>query len=814
MSEQPQPIGVIASDLGGYYFGAMIRGMHQAARSASVPLIVIQQALGDLALPSFGSNHVAGWIVIHPSEDDRTNLAALCAEERPVVMVPVPLEGMPCTLVQVDNRGGMCAAVLHLIDHGHQRIAYVDHGPESWSEQRYQGYCDALDARGIAHDSALVIHMGSPKRDDIEIHQERGEYAAQYLLERGLPCTALAASTDTCALAAMRVVQAAGYRVPDDLAVVGFDDILESQYASPPLTTVRSPFDAIGRAAALQLLAEIRGGRAALPQIISMPTPVLHRRSCGCTTLDERLAADAVARNEPTSWQATLIQQLVQVVRYPLPLDPAIPPEQLWPGAGVLVAAIDATLTQQQQESTGIELAWQQAIAQTENLEALHAALTLLEDTAEQRMATMPSAEQRPAVVTLLRRMRLELSRARLAYEIAPKQLLNDQVRTNYAVSMALLGSSSSEAQALGWLERTPAIWGCLGLWDDAHGAGAAMLTIAGVYQRDVAPSNGVGQHVAATVFPPLCQLPLSAQQGQDLTILCPIRTRMRDWGVLALCGWANQSLITDGMEILHIQANLLGATLDRDSVLAALTQARAAAEQANTFKSQFLSTMSHELRTPLNAIRNFSRFLNKESYGPLTARQTDLQQRILANADHLLGLLNDILDLSKIEAGRMDLFVEPTALRPILQGVLTTIGGLAKDKGLSLTLEAADDLPVVIIDKTRIRQVLLNLLANAVKFTEQGGISVRAAPTDEGMVCISVTDSGIGIAPAHQALVFEEFRQVEGVQHAQQGTGLGLPISKRLVELHGGRLWLSSTPGQGATFAFTVPIDPAAQVT
>src|SRR5687768_4694798 len=113
MSEQPQPIGIIASDLGGYYFGAMINGIHQAARSAGVPLLLIQQALGDLALPTYGSDHVAGWIVIHPSPNDQANLAALCAEERPVVMVPVPLEGVSCTLVQVDNRGGMCAAVLH-----------------------------------------------------------------------------------------------------------------------------------------------------------------------------------------------------------------------------------------------------------------------------------------------------------------------------------------------------------------------------------------------------------------------------------------------------------------------------------------------------------------------------------------------------------------------------------------------------------------------------------------------------------------------------------------------------------------------------
>jgi hypothetical protein len=210
----------------------------------------------------------------------------------------------------------------------------------------------------------------------------------RHLLERGLPCTALAASTDECALGAMQAIHAAGLCVPNDLAVVGFDDLGEAQYAHPPLTTVRCQFDALGRAAATQLLAEIRGGRTAHPQVISVPITVLQRRSCGCTTLDERLAGVAATHHAAASWQATLIAQVVQ---YPLPLDPAIPPEQLWPGASVLVAALDASLGGQAPPPASIEGAWQQAIAQTENLEALHGALTLLEDAAESAWPPRPT---------------------------------------------------------------------------------------------------------------------------------------------------------------------------------------------------------------------------------------------------------------------------------------------------------------------------------------------------------------------------------------------------------------------------------------
>jgi anti-anti-sigma regulatory factor len=339
-------------------------------------------------------------------------------------------------------------------------------------------------------------------------------------------------------------------------------------------------------------------GRGAQPQIISVPTTMLHRRSCGCTTLDELLSGDAAVRNDSASWQMTLTQQLVQVVHYPLLLDPAVPPVQIWPGAGMLAAAIDVTLSGRQPESAGIELAWQQAIVQTENLEALNAALTLLEDTAEQRLAAMPNATLRPAVVGLLRRIRLELIRARLAYEVAPKQLLLDQVRTNYAVSMALLGSSAEMAQSLDWLEHTPATWGCLGLWDAQPTTGPATLTIAGIYQRGATTSATPGQRLAVGAFPPIGLLPKRIQQGEDLLILCPIRTQLREWGVLVLCGWSDK-LLTIGTENLRIQASLLGVTLDRNTVLSALTEQQAILHAAYD-RERTLSQTVRELGCPI----------------------------------------------------------------------------------------------------------------------------------------------------------------------------------------------------------------------
>ncbi len=282
---------------------------------------------------------------------------------------------------------------------------------------------------------------------------------------------------------------------------------------------------------------------------------------------------------------------------------------------------------------------------------------------------------------------------------------------------------------------------------------------------------------------------------------------------------------IRDRLEVLVSERTAalqtaLDTVKDRESNLAQtnveLAAAKTAAEEANQMKSRFLANMSHELRTPLNAIINFTAFLDR--YGDFSERQFDLQKRVLHNADHLLGLINDILDLSKIEAGRMELLYDATELHPLIEGVMTTAIGLTRDKGLELILDAPEDLPLVVIDKVRIRQVLLNLLSNAAKFTEHGSITLAVAQPDAQTIQIAVKDTGVGIAPENQERIFEEFQQVQNSAVPQyQGTGLGLPISKRLVEMHGGRMWLESAVGQGSTFFFTLPLNassPEADVT
>lgn len=228
--------------------------------------------------------------------------------------------------------------------------------------------------------------------------------------------------------------------------------------------------------------------------------------------------------------------------------------------------------------------------------------------------------------------------------------------------------------------------------------------------------------------------------------------------------------------------------------------------ERVNRLKSRFLASMSHELRTPLNAIIGFSDLLAEESPGPLNEKQKRFISHVRDGARHLLQLINDILDLSKIEAGQLELRCEDFKVTDCLPEVLSTIRPLAMAKNISVEPVVQVERPVY-ADRVRFKQILYNLLSNAVKFTPAGGSITVDCFERDNFTCISVSDTGIGIRAEDQQSIFEEFRQVEGNgKNAQEGTGLGLAITKRLVERQGGKIWLESEPGKGSRFSFTLP--------
>ncbi|MBV8070310.1 MAG: GAF domain-containing protein [Acidobacteriaceae bacterium] len=229
--------------------------------------------------------------------------------------------------------------------------------------------------------------------------------------------------------------------------------------------------------------------------------------------------------------------------------------------------------------------------------------------------------------------------------------------------------------------------------------------------------------------------------------------------------------------------------------------------ELASQHKSQFLANTSHELRTPLNAILGYTELIRDEIYGKVPDNIREVLERVHSNGRHLLGLINDVLDLSKIEAGRLTLSLGQYSMKEVVQTVVSATEAMASEKNLTLRAITPDDLPTGEADERRITQVLLNLVGNAIKFTESGEITI-AATADDGAFQVTVADTGPGIAPEDQPVVFDEFRQLDSSStRAKGGTGLGLAISKRIVELHGGRIWVESEAGQGSCFRFTLPV-------
>jgi signal transduction histidine kinase len=229
--------------------------------------------------------------------------------------------------------------------------------------------------------------------------------------------------------------------------------------------------------------------------------------------------------------------------------------------------------------------------------------------------------------------------------------------------------------------------------------------------------------------------------------------------------------------------------------------------EMASKHKSQFLANMSHELRTPLNAILGYTELILDSVYGEMPEKVRSVLDRVQRNGRHLLGLINDVLDLSKIEAGQLTLSLSEYSLKNIIQTVFSAVEPLATQKQIALKIEVAPKLPQGRGDEQRLAQVLLNLVGNAIKFTDSGEVSIKASSAD-GAFTVAVRDTGPGIATTDQARLFQEFQQADNsITRKKGGTGLGLAISKRIIEMHGGRIWVESTPGHGSTFAFTLAV-------
>ena len=300
---------------------------------------------------------------------------------------------------------------------------------------------------------------------------------------------------------------------------------------------------------------------------------------------------------------------------------------------------------------------------------------------------------------------------------------------------------------------------------------------------------------------------PVVRREGLHSVIAVPLTARDRVIGSMYVATYVVRPFTAEQAAFFTAIGQQIALAIENAELFQAATTARAIAEEANRLKSEFVASMSHELRTPLNSIIGYSQFMLDGLDGELTPDQRRDLGRVLTNGEHLLGLINDILDLSRLEAGRFEVRPEPTLLSEMVQGALAALEPLARRKGLTLETDLPAGMPLVMADSDRVRQVLLNLLSNAIKFTDAGRISVRGRALD-GFAEVTVSDSGAGIPESAHHYIFESFRQVDGSSTRRHGgVGLGLAIVRQILELHGGSISVRSAVGQGSHFTFTLPL-------
>ncbi len=733
-----------------------------------------------------------GLMVISPlhSEIRSRYLQELRAAGHPLIFIG---SGESGPAIVADNRSGILEALRHLVSHGHRSIAFIAGSRDDMEGDtgvRLQAYYDGVLQYGLVADPRLVAWG--------QHYYDRGYDAMREILASSVPFTAVIASNDESALGAMRALHEAGLRIPQDVALIGFDDRPESAVQAPPLSSVRIPLRKLGYRAVEVLWRYLTGGTESIESDV-VPITLMARESCGCGA--HAAFNGAVSHTSaPASLPAreTLVQAMVGAL---LAEAQGLSYDELETLCRRLVEAFHLSIEQDNPAVFRgvLELILQQVSLSGDDMHSWQTALSWLEG--------MPDAAAEfltPGVRTKAQGL---IAEARIVISAAiQRQYLRRQVQqhwTLYQLSTLTtrLLTAHDAMQVYDVLARhlptmgIPMMWIALFEEEDADAVAWATLHV-------IVPLTPGGTqpalHFRSREFPPDSLLPV--EQPFSLALF-PLTSPRGQLGFVAFD--------TAQLDLYSAIVQQLVTALNSAQLYNEATEGRRLAEQANELKSRFLSTVSHELRTPLNLIVGLSGMLlqeGEESDAPASYRN-DLEQ-IYANAQHLGGLIGDVLDLASSDAGQLRLTYEYVDVGATLRMIAETGRQLAEARGLAWQVLLPDTGPWVLGDRTRLRQVALNLIDNAIKFTAQGQVSL-ALESVADTVTVTVRDTGLGIPAAEQVEIFGEFRRSERSRvRGYRGLGLGLAICKRLIELHGGTIGVQSSgeEGSGSVFYFTLP--------
>ncbi|AUX45355.1 LacI family transcriptional regulator [Sorangium cellulosum] len=564
----PKVVGVTSVFIDNSFNAMAFAGMHRAARERGYELLLCYGPPRSALARGLALRRVAGWIAMYTID----GLEDLLADGKPAVIFCAPALGTRCPVVRAENHGSIHRMIEHLTSIGHRRIAYIGKSTSDDFIERSTAFNRAMSARGLATDLNLLSSFG-------ECTIRYTERRFRKLLDRdGKFCTAVVAGNDEMAIGAINAIREAGYRVPEDIAVVGFDDISAAQHCDPPLTTMRQNPELLGRTAVERLI-DLLDGIPPPEAVTRVPAELVLRRSCGGGAWQAgptppalgALGALGAPGGGGGDWQRDLHRQLNALIEGPA-LSPLGEPALVWPEAEVVVRGLGAALTGvDAPDLATLERAFDAAITHSDRVEVLLAMLEQIEETAARQLASAPAQDAALRVKAFVGRVRLAQQRAILRWERRGVRGLERLVRANMDISSLLTSKQVWTDEPLEWLRNTSVRLGCIALWANEPGPGGPELVIRNVHSSAADITALVGRRVPADQFPPAELLAAaSPEEPSGYLLLVPLANERHDWGTLALGGLHTESF-ADNLQPLAMWSSLLIAAFERHEMENAL---------------------------------------------------------------------------------------------------------------------------------------------------------------------------------------------------------------------------------------------------